>query len=206
MSIARTFGCALACGVALATSRAEARDTYGSLGVDGMVMGAERGERGDLAYYFLMTPRYHMGLGSRFSLSVGVGLPLAQGFVIGISRSDRASKDVTTWGLGVNTPIELRFSPAGRDASGVVLTAGTSPLLTTASTCALGGDCPGSKPLAVVYGYTVNAGAGYMWKGGTFVTASYALGHMWPGGHKDGVPAIDGLYRGGFLSVGISFR
>lgn len=186
------------------------RERWTTLGIDTTFMGAKEGPRGDLSYNFLTTFRGHFGLGPHASLSMGIGLPMLQLFLLGcIASGGRGNgKDlgeVVTAGIGVTTPIELRFTPGRRSKDGVMLSLGASPVLDTAIVCALGGTCEGKKSLALVLGYAATAGVGWQWSNGSFLTLAYSAGHLFPGGHAGGVDAIEGMYYGGMLGFGVSF-
>lgn len=185
------------------------KELWGTLGVDTTFRAAADGPRGDLAYNYLTTVRAHFGLGPHASLSMGMGLPVLQLFVGGFAASGNERPDnvvaALTSGIGVATPVRLRFTPGRRSEGGVMLEAGATPVLETAIVCALGGTCEGRKSLALVLGYAVSAGVGWQWKGGSFVSLAYSAGHLWPGGHAGGVDALEGRYIGGMLSFGVAF-
>ena len=185
------------------------REVWTTLGVDTTFMGATEKDRGDLSYNILTTPRAHFGLGPHASLSMGVGLPLLQLLLLGAvasgnSSSSRNAIGVVTIGIGVTTPIELRFTPQRRSKDGFMINVGASPVLDTAILCAFGGDCPGNKSPALVLGYAATGGVGWQWKNGSFFSVAYSAGHKWPGGTSRGVDAIEGMYYGGMLSFGVS--
>lgn len=185
------------------------REVWTTLGIDTTFMGASEKGRGDLSYNILTTPRAHFGLGPHASLSMGIGLPMLQLLLLGAAASGSRSGskdmvDVALVGIGVTTPIELRFTPQRRSKDGFMINVGASPVLDTAILCALGGECPGNKAPALVIGYAATTGIGWQWKNGSFFSVAYSAGHKWPGGTARGVDAIEGMYYGGMLSFGVS--
>lgn len=217
LAVSSALGLAIAAAMIATPAEARAdeenkRELCGTLGIDTTFMGAKDGPRGDLSYNFLTTLRAHFGLGPHASLSMGVGLPMLQLFLLGCVASGGRSGNnadigaVVTAGIGVTTPIELRFTPERRSKDGVMFNVGASPVMDTAVVCALGGTCQGKKALALVLGYAATAGAGWQWKDGSFLSFAYSTGHLWPGGHAGGVDALEGMYYGGMLSFGFSLR
>lgn len=185
------------------------KELWGTLGVDTTLRAAADGPRGDLAYNYLTTVRAHFGLGPHASLSMGMGLPVLQLFVGGFAASGNERPDnvvaALTSGIGVATPVRLRFTPGRRSEGGVMLDAGVSPVLETAIVCALGGTCEGRKSRALVRRIRRDRGRRVAVEGRLVRLAGVFGGHLWPGGHAGGVDALEGRYTGGMLSFGVAF-
>lgn len=175
------------------------KEFWATIGMDTAVMGYGQNGRADMTYWFLMTSRAHFGLGRNVSLSMGISHPLLQ-LMFALAAKGSGAGAIALFGVGLNLPLEVRFSPESRDVNGVVFTVGATPLVDTTVMCAFAGSCGNRTKIDVGIGYAGELGMGYQWADGSFVTLAYASGHVFSGGN-----ALEGLYKGAWLSFGASF-
>lgn len=192
--------------ISVSTSPAAARERSGwaSVALDTAGLGSTTGApRTDLAAYFLATPRYHLAMGSFAQLSLGVGLPVLQ--LIAVLGSKHGHAQDGLLGAGLTAPLTLWLHAEGHDHDSVVFSFGGNAVLTLATVCAFSGSCEGRKANALVGGVVGEIGLGYHWREGAFFRLAYENGRFGALGHAGGVPAIEGMYQGVGLTLGVAF-